>query len=349
MKVSDDRLRLPMTEQEALERESIMKGQPTSHPRTPNRRSSGTSRAALLRKLIILLLGLMSILAFLGRLNIAPKSLLPAIFRSRAHQPQITQLTHLSPSLIPATVNNRRLIVVGDVHGCKHELEKLLHKVSYNKHTDHLILSGDMIDKGPSSHGVIKLARKLGASCVRGNHEDKVLALRELHVAGNSTLDGMSSQKQIGESTLASELSNKDLDWLAQCPLILKVGEIPSLSHASTVVVVHAGLVPGIPLLDQDPFAVMHMRSIAKTKKKFMPKEGRDEGAPWWKVWNREQELIKRHGTMVIYGHDSRTGLNQQKWSLGLDSGCVGGGDLSAVIIDNKDTKVMSVKCKNYR
>lgn len=55
----------------------------------------------------------------------------------------------------------------------------------------------------------------------------------------------------------------------------------------------------------------------------------------------------------VIYGHDSRRGLQIQTYSKGLDSGCVKGGKLSALIIDNdvvaKEPKVISVQCKDYR
>src|SRR4051794_20718276 len=52
---------------------------------------------------------------------------------------------------------------------------RLLQKISFDKNVDHLVLTGDMISKGPDSLGVINLARNIGASCVRGNHEDRVL------------------------------------------------------------------------------------------------------------------------------------------------------------------------------
>lgn len=42
----------------------------------------------------------------------------------------------------------KRLVFVGDVHGCKEELEHLLKKVEFRQKHDHLVLAGDMITKG---------------------------------------------------------------------------------------------------------------------------------------------------------------------------------------------------------
>ncbi len=54
----------------------------------------------------------------------------------------------------------------------------------------------------------------------------------------------------------------------------------------------------------------------------------------------------------VLYGHDSRRGLQIEKYSKGLDTGCVRGGRLSALIIDDTATlakpNIVSVKCKDY-
>ncbi|KAK1910818.1 hypothetical protein P3342_008698 [Pyrenophora teres f. teres] len=83
------------------------------------------------------------------------------------------QVSDLDEQHLPK--HNNRLIFVGDVHGCKHELEHLLKKVDFNPKHDHVVLVGDMIAKGPDSAGVIKLAQKIGGSCVRGNWEDKLL------------------------------------------------------------------------------------------------------------------------------------------------------------------------------
>lgn len=280
------------------------------------------------------------------------------------HRHHITQVANLPPHLLPSKQNDRRLLIVGDVHGCRKSLEHLLKKTSFNGSTDHLVLAGDVINKGPDTHGVINLARKLGASAVRGNHEDKCLALRELQDSGIEATDDSSTDKMIEAAGCAGDLTHKDVEWLSQAPLILKLGDLTSMPHAAGAVVVHAGLVPGISLLDQDPFAVMHMRSISrahhrkhkqKDKGKFVPEEGRNDGEPWYKIWNSEQEDLKttknhvKDGMVVVYGHDSKRGLNERKWSIGLDSACVGGGQLSGLLIDHHKAKVVSVDCQDLR
>lgn len=58
----------------------------------------------------------------------------------------MTQVEQLSQKLLPT--GNGRLVVVGDVHGCKEELEQLLKKVDFREGKDHLILTGDIIAKG---------------------------------------------------------------------------------------------------------------------------------------------------------------------------------------------------------
>jgi len=74
--------------------------------------------------------------------------------------------------------NGKRLVVVGDVHGCADELRALIIKLAIKDTEDHIIFTGDMVAKGPDSPGVIDIAIARKASCVRGNHEDKLLLTR---------------------------------------------------------------------------------------------------------------------------------------------------------------------------
>lgn len=205
----------------------------------------------------------------------------------------------------------KRLVIVGDVHGQKASLEELLGKIHFDKAQDHLILVGDLINKGPDSAGVVDLAIELGAHAVRGNHEDRVLLV---HAAMNKDPESQKSAadtvdletkvyekgqeekkdekdeekdqekepKAAKEEYLANEalldrgdkpefqtarsLSKRQIEWLSQLPLILKVGRIPSNKKLppafENMVVVHAGLVPNVSLADQDPRAVMSMRTL---------------------------------------------------------------------------------------
>jgi len=250
----------------------------------------------------------------------------------------------------------RRLVFVGDVHGCRKELQRLLDKVGFHKKRDHLVLTGDIISKGPDSQGVVDLVRELGASCVRGNHEDKVLLAAE-------HMNNLESEHSSKAQKLAKELSKENLHWLRSCPVILDVGNIrgsgPEKHHDSDFVVVHAGLVPGVALDRQDPFLAMNMRSIdLATRVPSSDRHPERGSVPWETVWEHAMKRFsasagKRHNKnhdrrVVVYGHDSKTGLNIKTWSKGLDSGCVGGGELTALVVGyGKDEEFMSVKCKH--
>lgn len=250
-----------------------------------------------------------------------------------------------------------RLVFVGDVHGCREELEHLLKKTSFDKKHDHLVLTGDMIAKGPDSPGVISLAEKLGASCVRGNWEDKLLlSIAESEERHLKTLPGPDESPDRKEDfldeashshgdyalrKLAKSFSKHNIAYLQQCPVILRIGKVPDLGEFT---VVHAGLVPGVALEQQDPFHVMNMRTIdLKTR---IP-SSKHAGTPWEKFWNHQQKKLGSHERMsVVYGHNRKRGLNLQEFTFGLDSGCVSGGKLTALVVDHKGTtEIVQVKC----
>jgi len=80
-----------------------------------------------------------------------------------------------------------RTIVVGDVHGCRAELDDLLALVSFSK-SDALYFLGDLLSRGPDPEGVLALLRRTGAKSVRGNHDDVLI---RWHEAGSqATLKG---------------------------------------------------------------------------------------------------------------------------------------------------------------
>lgn len=147
---------------------------------------------------------------------------------------------------------------------------KLLEKVKFSREDgDHIIFTGDLINKGPDSGGVVDLAREIGASSVRGNHEDRILLQRQDIETTNKTNATESkddadffSSKEIDERLLARSFSKEQINWLNSWPVILEIGQVPKMGQ---VVVVHGGLVPGVDLEKQDPFTVMTMRSIDKS------------------------------------------------------------------------------------
>lgn len=292
--------------------------------------------------------------------------------------PNMIQLRTLDPDLLPVDGNSRsrhprsrRLVFVGDIHGCKHELVMLLDKMKFNPKHDHLITTGDMIDKGPDSLGVVDLLLEMNASCVRGNHEDRVLQTRNslqhmLAAPVGLEEQSKSPKEDDAERALARSLGPEQAAYLQSCPVILRVGDVSAFR--GEVVVVHAGLVPGVPLVNQDPSSAMTMRVI--DLRNYVPSRDHKpdrHSVPWTRLWNKVQKVIpnsqSRYGQSaphserkklvphmtVIYGHDSKRGLQLEQWTKGLDSGCVKGGKLSALVLsDGGKHELVQVKCKNY-
>ncbi|TVY82421.1 putative metallophosphoesterase [Lachnellula suecica] len=276
------------------------------------------------------------------------------------------QIMDLPPKYVPDTGKHRnsgRLVVVGDVHGMKESLVELLDKIGFKEKHDHLILAGDIISKGPDSVGVVDLAMKLDATVVRGNHEDRIILAYADMMAEHIDLDapGPSEPTDKEQDTLEEEsfshgdykdrklvkaLGKKRIEWLKKCPVILRVGKV---GHMGEVVVVHAGLAPGVKLEKQNPVMVMNMRTI----KHGVPSDER-EGHAWRKAWNDYQKKLPKHDrSTVIYGHDSKRGLQMEKYSMGLDTSCLKGGKLSAIVIEGGHSEhkhtLVQVGCKDGR
>ena len=72
----------------------------------------------------------------------------------------------------------KRVICVGDIHGCLEEFDELLRTLQYNKEREQLILLGDLMDRGPDPVGCVRRARELDLACIMGNHEEKHLRWR---------------------------------------------------------------------------------------------------------------------------------------------------------------------------
>lgn len=312
---------------------------------------------------------------------------------------------HLVPGGEGDKEGKRRLVFVGDIHGCKDDLLALLDKVGFDEKTDHLIPTGDVISKGPDNSGVLDELIRLKATSVRGNHEDRILAMKK-QVLNTPQWAETSSKGASKNAKLIKHLKPHHFKYLHHMPLILRIPALPQAHKATSkaispiaeeILVVHAGLVPHMPLEKQDPYFVMNMRSLhpkshvpsserADPSKKsgkhnrpwidiwnwygnhlflnrslkgwwgFDAKAQRGEDSEGWlkKVWMSEEWSLSGYRSkarpkpqVVVYGHDSKAGLRLRRWTKGLDSGCVGGGSLTAMVLDAKGrTEVVSVGCE---
>lgn len=210
----------------------------------------------------------------------------------------------------------RRTIIIGDVHGCRDELEALLARCGATN-DDRVILVGDLVAKGPDSQGVVQLARERGIEAVMGNHDAKVLDIgpsRDPHgqPAESPALPPGSHAR------VARQLGAGDWAYLQAMPLYLPVPELQ-------VIVVHAGLVPGLPVYRQPRKMLLNMRSITAEGE---PSKRIEAGVPWASVWPGPEH--------VVFGHDAVRGLQQHPFATGLDTGCVYGQKLTALILPER-------------
>ena len=271
--------------------------------------------------------------------------------------PRIQDLpTHLLPGGPADPHARRRLIFIGDIHGCLSELRHLLHTLDFHPATDHLIPVGDVISKGPHSPAVLDALLARNATPVRGNHEARILALPHHH--------GSRADRR-----LRHHLSPPHLAALHAMPLILRIPPLPRAPPASPLsfplLVVHAGLVPGLPLARQTPYFVMNMRSIRphSCQPLVAAADKHHRSRPWHQLWDRfNRRALRRwrksdaavdsvHAPhVVVYGHHAKAGLRINTWSKGLDSGCVRGGQLSALVLDaHARERVVQVECPDRR
>jgi hypothetical protein len=206
----------------------------------------------------------------------------------------------------------KRRIFIGDVQGCLAELSRLLEACAYDPPADHLCLVGDLVNKGPDSDGVVRLARDAGATVVLGNHDLWWIRHRQ------------------GEDELR--------DWLAHRPFIATWDD---------AIMVHAGLHPGwddaaIERLQRELAPPVDLtRSLSREIEWLVtvrycdaaghrPKRDWPPPPPPFAPWD---QLYQGRRT-VVFGHWARRGLVVTPRARGLDSGCVYGGKLSAWIAE---------------
>jgi len=207
-----------------------------------------------------------------------------------------------------------RTIVVGDVHGCSAELRTLLDRLAFVRGTDEIVFVGDLVARGPDSLGVLDVVREIGATVVRGNHEDRLLAWKRAMEARARGEFAVAPDLGRLHSELAHSLRDEDWALLERTP-------VTKLLPSHRLLVVHAGVVPGVPLEDQDPATMMRIRSLG------VRGEARDHGGaiPWGSRY-----MGPPH---VVFGHAASLEAQVHPWATGVDTGCVYGGYLTAMVL----------------
>jgi hypothetical protein len=206
-----------------------------------------------------------------------------------------------------------RTVIVGDVHGCRRELELLLEAVGFTA-GDRLVFVGDLVARGPDSLGVLDVARRTGAVVVRGNHEDKLLAWRD---EGSAAPHRPPTRVTLGHMHLDLARSLRPVDWslLETSPYFYDLPE-----HGLRVV--HAGVQPGLAIESTPPSTLTRVRTLRE--------DGSPSAAPGATLWGARY-VGPPH---VVFGHNAAPGLQLHRWATGLDTGCVYGKRLTAMVLE---------------
>jgi bis(5'-nucleosyl)-tetraphosphatase (symmetrical) len=255
---------------------------------------------------------------------------------------------------------------IGDVQGCDDELGELLALIAFDPSIDRAYFVGDLVNRGPKSAEVLRRVKALhaqgAAESVLGNHDFFLIMAREgfsqLHEG--DTLDQVLSQPDEGEL----------VDWLRKRPLLINLGEhlilhaglLPAWSgpqafalareietqlHSENYREFLQSLFGNEPRAwHNDLTGLARQRVIvnafarlrfctAFSEMEFKDKRdathATDEFMPWFAISARRSADFH-----VIAGHWSSEGLRLTPNVSMLDSGCLWGGALTAVRLEDR-------------
>lgn len=255
------------------------------------------------------------------------------------------------------------IYLMGDLQGCCQALERMLQTIDFSPSRDHVFVLGDLVNRGPDSLGVLRRLRGLdnAATCLLGNHD--------LHLLATAHGARKPSRRDTLAAVLQADDRDGLLDWLRRQPLaiahehggetllMLHAGALPAWTAADLLRLadeVHAVLRgDALPAFLHQMYGNQpdhwqealtgtdRLRVIvnALTRLRFCSPDGvmdfestENAGSappglmPWFDVPGR-----RTAGTLLAFGHWSTLGYMSRPDLLSLDTGCVWGGQLSAV------------------
>jgi bis(5'-nucleosyl)-tetraphosphatase (symmetrical) len=271
------------------------------------------------------------------------------------------------------------LYAIGDVQGCDAELEALLKSLRFAPDRDRLWFVGDLVNRGPASLEVLRRVRALGdsATVTLGNHDLHLLAV----AFGSSRLRSDDTLTQILEAPDRDAL----LEWLLHRPMLVEHpvlnlclvhGGLSPQWDLPTARSCARELERSLRSEPQKLFKHMYgdqpdrwddalegierLRYIVNcfTRLRYVDGQGRLElhvkGAPkkaqrgtlipWF-----EAPAARWRGTRVVFGHWSTLGFFQNADVIGLDTGCVWGGSLTALRLDPPAAAPVQIACSPKR
>lgn len=225
------------------------------------------------------------------------------------------------------TINrNKRLIIIGDVHGCLDELKELILALSLTTN-DSIYFIGDLIDRGPDTIGTIKfiytLSNHFNVIKIIGNHEEKFLRYLEKKNELNNDIF----------NEYLTKLSEQEINFLKDSYYNYYIPE-------HDIMLIHGGYLSKIELKKginnkyinrkNTNFSILTMTRFIDPTGRFIEFGKNDDTSIFWaKKYNGQVGK-------VVFGHNyfKQNGPYYFEHAIGIDNGCVYGGWLTALIID---------------
>jgi bis(5'-nucleosyl)-tetraphosphatase (symmetrical) len=265
------------------------------------------------------------------------------------------------------------IYAVGDIQGCYRELQRLLEQIRFDPARDRLWLVGDLVNRGPGSLDVLRLVKSLGDSAITvlGNHDLHLLAVAE----GVAELHRTDTLDEVLNAPDRAEL----LAWLRRQRLLHAEGDFV-LVHAGLLpqwsVEQAAGLAREVEAVLRgadyatflhrmygntpsawddglDGYKRLRVITNAFTRMRICTAQGEMEFRfkgevenipagylPWFEVPAR-----RSRDATVIFGHWSALGLKVTPDAIALDTGCLWGGPMTAIRLE--DRRLFQVSCDN--
>ena len=242
--------------------------------------------------------------------------------------------------------------VIGDIQGCYRSFQELLNTIGIGAE-DHMWCVGDLVNRGADSYKVLRFIVD------HQNQMHTVLGNHDVHLMRRFFLKTSSKQGDTLEELLQSPDSEELIGWLAKQPWMVELRD---------AIIVHAGIHPFWTLekvrnmmqrynglfasaegrlqylpknrIPEEVSLLISMRALdhAGSPLNFKgPQDQLGEGAYPWFSHPKKIDLGKK----IVFGHWSALGIYVGESVVGLDSGCVWGGKLTGICLE--DGKIYSV------
>jgi serine/threonine protein phosphatase 1 len=204
--------------------------------------------------------------------------------------------------------------IIGDIHGCLNNLNILLSKITnIITEDDTIIFLGDYIDRGPSSHDVIKLLIKISGKYnvvfLKGNHEDMLLKYLSGMLDFQNYFDngGFSTLRSYREKQGNSAIPSEHISFFEN---------LKPYYEKEDFIAIHAGLNPGINNInEQSQYEMLWIRQqFYKSSRRW------------------EKTIIFGHTPCsILHGENKNVYFNEKNNIIGIDTGACYGGLLTCL------------------